>query len=182
MFVLMLASQADEPDHPETQVAYDRIPREPASAVGVAFLLLCLITGTVIGGRSSLPVTEGTISKWQVLEKLSKKLESNIIELDPTFVFPVIESDGNSIQFSEEGTFVVSSDSEKLYLDESILPTNTQMVGWSLVNDFPISLELAGVILLMAMFGAAILARRAIDLTEQRKNLLLDNDESGGQS
>ena len=74
-------------------------------------------------------------------------------------------------------------------LPDHLLPRNTQQVGWSLVNDFPVSLELAGVILLMAMFGAAILARRAIELGEQEKrNLLLgsesesEGDNSGVQS
>ena len=58
-------------------------------------------------------------------------------------------------------------------LPDSMLPRNTQQVGWSLVNDFPVSLELAGVILLMAMFGAAIIARRAIELGEQEKRRVL---------
>ena len=34
------------------------------------------------------------------------------------------------------------------------------------MSDFPVSLELAGVILLMAMFGAVVLARRQIELGE----------------
>ena len=42
-------------------------------------------------------------------------------------------------------------------------------VGIGLVKRFPVSLELAGVILLMAMFGAVILARRQIELTEDEK-------------
>ena len=62
-------------------------------------------------------------------------------------------------------------------LDSSVLPTNTQSVGWSLVNDFPVSLELAGVILLMAMLGAAVLARRAIELGEREKRAALLSSE-----
>ena len=46
------------------------------------------------------------------------------------------------------------------------LPTNTQEVGWELVAGFPVGLEIAGVILLMAMFGAVVLARRQIELGE----------------
>jgi hypothetical protein len=56
------------------------------------------------------------------------------------------------------------------------------MVGWSLVNDFPVTIELAGVILLMAMFGAAVLARRAIELTEKEKRKVIlghDSEEVG---
>ena len=56
-----------------------------------------------------------------------------------------------------------------MQLTDDMLPQNTQQVGWSLVNDYPVSLELAGVILLMAMFGAAVLARRSIELTDLEK-------------
>ena len=33
MFVLMLAQQAPDPEHPSAQPAYDRLPREPMAAV-----------------------------------------------------------------------------------------------------------------------------------------------------
>ncbi|MFK7958995.1 MAG: NADH-quinone oxidoreductase subunit J [Phycisphaerales bacterium] len=48
-------------------------------------------------------------------------------------------------------------------------PDNIQSVGLALITEFPASLEIAGVILLMAMFGAVILARRQIELTEDEK-------------
>ena len=53
----------------------------------------------------------------------------------------------------------------ELVADEH-LPNNVQRVGIALVADFPASLELAGIILLMAMFGAVVLARRQIELGE----------------
>ena len=46
---------------------------------------------------------------------------------------------------------------------------NVQMVGLDLVAKYPASLELAGVILLMAMFGAVVLARRQIELGEDER-------------
>ena len=73
--------------------------------------------------------------------------------------------------------YVVSSEGIRLDLNASMVPTNTQSVGWSLVNDFPVSLELAGVILLMAMLGAAVLARKAIDLSEREKHIALTKNE-----
>jgi hypothetical protein len=63
-----------------------------------------------------------------------------------------------------------------------MLPRNTQQVGWTLVNDYPVSLELAGVILLMAMFGAAVLARRAIELTDREKRAVLTAHDSTSSS
>jgi hypothetical protein len=82
---------------------------------------------------------------------------------------PVASDQGNLIRHDGDGAFIISSDGVRLLLDPELLPQNTQQVGWSLVNDYPVSLELAGVILLMAMFGAAVLARRSIELTDQEK-------------
>mgnify|MGYP007048891253 CR=1 FL=1 len=61
---------------------------------------------------------------------------------------------------------VVDGAPRTVELPIAALPTNTQLVGWALVAVFPVSLEIAGVILLMAMFGAVVLARRQIDLSE----------------
>ncbi len=184
MFVLMLSNQADNPEHPETQALYDRVPREPAAAVGVGFLLLCLITGTVVSGTSSLPTQGDQQSQWSTLENLPKQFESSVMEIDATFAWPPIaSSQGKMIRHDGDESYVVSSEGTKLQLPVSILPRNTQQVGWSLVNDFPVSLELAGVILLMAMFGAAVLARRAIELgNQQKRKLFVESDKAEDQS
>jgi NADH-quinone oxidoreductase subunit J len=185
MFVLMLANQADTPDEPYTQALYDRLPREPAVAVVVGFLLLCLITGTVTNGTSSLDNEIDGNSQWLVLEKLTKQFETSVHEIAPDFPWPPVVENNQMIRFNEEGAFITSSDGSTLVLDESMLPTNTQMVGWSLVNDFPVTIELAGVILLMAMFGAAVLARRAIELSDKDKRLAIlgtDSEDVGGES
>ena len=171
MFVLMLSNQ--DLDANRSQANYDRVPREPAAAVSVGFLLLCLITGTVISGTSTLSMQGNEFSKWSTLEKLPKQFERSVLEFDPSFAWPPIASaEGNNIRFNGSDSFIVSSDGTTLILPIELLPRNTQQVGWSLVNDFPVSLELAGVILLMAMFGAAILARRAIALGEQEKRAM----------
>jgi hypothetical protein len=58
-----------------------------------------------------------------------------------------------------------------------------------LVASFPISLELAGVILLMAMYGAVVLARRQIELGEDERReaaglrpLSVDDRETSGSA
>ena len=185
MFVLMLANQAENPEEPLSQSTYDSIPREPAAAVAVGFLLLCLISGTVIGGTAELDTTENVDQHWTVLEKLPKQFETNVTNIAPDFAWPPVTEDGNTIRHDANGPYIVSVDGVVLYLDASSLPTNTQLVGWSLVNDFPVTIELAGVILLMAMFGAAVLARRAIELTERdkRKAILgFDTEDTGGDA
>ena len=187
MFVLMLSNQADNPDQPETQAAYDQIPKDPAAAVGVGFFLLCLVTGTVIGGTESMPHPRSPNHQWTTFEQLEKQFEATVMELDPTFAWPPqLHVSGSAIQFDDDVVFIVSSENgEVLVLSEEVLPTNTQYVGWSLIADFPVNLELAGVILLMAMFGAAVLARRAIELGEQEKRTAILGDDvapEGGDS
>jgi len=46
--------------------------------------------------------------------------------------------------------------------------TNTEALGFNLLHDHPGAIEIAGVILLMAMLGATVLARRRIEVGEQQ--------------
>jgi NADH-quinone oxidoreductase subunit J len=112
LFVLMLAHQAPQPGAEFGQPEYDRVPREPAAAATVGFVMLALLSDVIINGTAGLPT--------------------------PT-------------AHSEEAV------------------DNIERVGRALVADFPVSLELAGVILTMAMFGAVVLAQRQIELGEQEK-------------
>jgi hypothetical protein len=50
-----------------------------------------------------------------------------------------------------------------------MLPDNSRQVGVDLVSKFPAGLEIAGVVLLMALFGAVILARKQIELGEDER-------------
>jgi len=183
MFVLMLANQADNPDELRTDSVFDQLPREPASAVAVGFLMLCLVTGSVMSGSSSLPQPNNANAQWTTLEHLPKQFEASVEALDPSFHWPPVASDeGPLIRHDGDGAFIISGEGVRLQLNTDMLPRNTQQVGWTLVNDYPVSLELAGVILLMAMFGAAVLARRAIELTDREKRAVLTAHDSTSSS
>jgi hypothetical protein len=54
-------------------------------------------------------------------------------------------------------------------LPGSAAPVNSVALGHALVAQFPVSLELAGVILLMALFGAVVLARRQMQMAEDER-------------
>ncbi|MEM9083239.1 MAG: NADH-quinone oxidoreductase subunit J, partial [Planctomycetota bacterium] len=54
-------------------------------------------------------------------------------------------------------------------LPDRLIVENSEGIGFALIADHPIALELAGVILLMAMLGAVVLARKQIELTEAEK-------------
>ena len=112
----------------------------------------------------------------------------------PAAEFSIERIDGRAIRFDGTHASVdvkIADESRNLVLPVSAMPTNAQLVGWSLVATFPVSLEVAGVILLMAMFGAVVLARRQIDLGEDELRVaagmtpLLEEEESefaGGSS
>ena len=76
-----------------------------------------------------------------------------------------VDTDGGAVAYHRGADGRV----EAVPLPAEARPENVQRVGLALIAKFPVSLELAGVILLMAMFGAVILARRQIELTEDEK-------------
>jgi len=188
MFVLMLAQQAATPDNINEQPAYDRIPREPASAVVVGFIMLALLTSMIYG--SFTPEGEGLLPPrisaqnaqregWLALDTLPRRRDTVVGNLVP---------EGSEIRLNEQSQAIYESDSGGFFVDvkqpgqnewtpvelpEDAVPQNIQRVGLALVADFPVSLELAGVILLMAMFGAVVLARRQIELGEMELHALV---------
>ena len=52
---------------------------------------------------------------------------------------------------------------------ESLEATNLDRLGWNLLHAHPMTIEIAGVILLMAMLGATVLARKHVELEDSRK-------------
>jgi NADH-quinone oxidoreductase subunit J len=65
-------------------------------------------------------------------------------------------------------------------LPDRLEATNIDRVGWALIARHPMALELAGVILLMAMLGAVVLARKQIELSEAEKVQQARTLASGG--
>jgi hypothetical protein len=47
--------------------------------------------------------------------------------------------------------------------------TNSEMLGFNLLRDHPGTIEIAGVILLMAMLGAVVLSRKQVQLDDEAK-------------
>jgi NADH-quinone oxidoreductase subunit J len=175
MFVLMLAQQAESPTDAAGQPEYDRVPREPATAAVVGFILMALLTTMIFEGAR--PVHEGgvpdapsprqaALRELALLEQLPRELQARVDELQPGAV--VVEPD---VRIRDDRAFVLVQSPEadapvELELPLSAVPPNIHQVGVALVAKFPVSLELAGIILLLAMFGAAVLARRQMELGE----------------
>jgi len=193
MFVLMLAQQASDADHDSEIPIYDRMAREPGAAVIVGLILAgTLISATTVGMQDlPPPVVDARQDQMhgELLEHLPKRLKAAVLEASPDFNWPpAVDDDGHMIQWDMHGPYVESraegSASEIVRIDPESMPTNTQHVGWALVASFPASLEIAGVILLLAMFGAVVLARRQIEHGEDelRRSVGLDPIHPGEDS
>ncbi len=178
LFVLMLARQVESPGEQMTQPEYDRLPREPAAAVVVGFMLLAVLGDMVLGGVGELPPPpsehQQRLAAVERLNMLPDRVETAVrAELGrQTEAFVLVDGDGRRVHLAGETAYVNVDGPggiQQVTLPDDALPENIEVVGLALISDFPVSLELAGVILLMAMFGAVVLAQRQIERSDQEK-------------
>ncbi len=190
LFVIMLAQEATGT---AGEALYDRLPREPIAALIVGFVLLASIGDALLvvdGGIKPDPAAtpaKALTHRWSVLAGMPKELDAVVAGINPDATL-VRSEDMPTIKVDPAGAarvdVLIDDKPATLELPESALPTNSQVVGWALVAEFPVSLEVAGVILLMAMFGAVVLARRQIDLSEDERRVaaglppLLEDEDS----
>ncbi len=182
LFVLMLAQQTPETDDHGGQPEYDRVPREPAAAVVVGFVLFALLGDMIFSpdGIADLPAPpsqqQARVGAWQQLDALPDRLASAVRrELGQSTDIEIVPDQfGSAVRIEEGDAYVLvrtaeSPEPQTVELPDDAMPQNIEQVGLALIAKFPVSLELAGVILLMAMFGAVVLAQRQIELSEQEK-------------
>jgi NADH-quinone oxidoreductase subunit J len=218
LFVLMLARPSPT-DSSEGPFDYDALPREPVAACVVGFVLLATVSGAVVRDADSIrgvlesPAvrTAASVEAFEDLESMPKLLDSMARDRFPGSlgVASVEVADGSTrrlrirevVEQDAQGveTSMVVAEADVLFpdgepsapwtLSVDDLPGNTRLVGMKLVASFPISLELAGVILLMAMYGAVVLARRQIELGEDERReaaglrpLSVDDRETSGSA
>lgn len=197
LFVLMLAQQSPADIGSADAVDYDRIAREPAGAVLAGFVLIAVLGGSIFSVNET--ATDSTLNQnravrqgWRDLAIMPKLLLEQARRTDPSVTAVVARTDGQMIaaQSDHSGIISVERADQKtptdLTLAPSLLPDNTARVGMALVTRFPVSLELAGVILLMAMLGAVVLARKQTDIAEDERRSLAGMgkvmDDSSGRA
>ncbi len=171
MFVLMLAQQAPTAHSGPVTPEYDRLPREPGLAAMVGFMMLALFTHMIVEGGPTIspPVTlaQANQDSWLKLKQLPGNAQRIVDEVEPG---AKLAPDWN-LHFQGEAVWVDvvakgATQPSEMKLPAEAMPSNVQLVGLDLVSKFPVSLELAGIILLLAMFGAVVLARKQIELGE----------------
>ncbi len=179
MFVLMLSQQASDASHTGEIPKYDRSPRDPIAAVVVAAIVMATVVSATFTGLGDLPTAAGVQERVQADAALLRSLPAQVqrqadrvgVSLSASDLADGIGIDGDQIRYQ-------GVDSEGAAVTVPLTPpANTSHVGWLLVASFPASLELAGVILLMAMFGAVVLARREMEHAEAELARAAGQDE-----
>ncbi|MBL1216479.1 MAG: hypothetical protein D8M59_03190 [Planctomycetes bacterium] len=173
LFVIMFAQQAAEEGQEANESApYDLSAREPVAAVAAGFIMLAALLGLMYRGTGQLDSSS----------VMNAQAAARMVESDPAFALLVQKAeralaDQGTLEPGETVAWIESNDREAWLTREDsasaesgagrlvTLPgdfqiDNVERLGLSLMSEFPASLEVAGVILLMAMLGAVVLSRK----------------------
>jgi len=180
MFVLMLAHQSPEDEIGRIGAEdYDRVPREPMVAVLLGFFLVAALGSviervpTLTREAAAIGPREAAFERAEALQRMPQQLLAQA-RLQDAEAVALAADDRGRVSFMQGETLQVrirtnAGEIRVVTVDPAASVDNVQLVGLDLVARYPASLELAGVILLMAMFGAVVLARRQIELGEDER-------------
>lgn len=177
LFVIMLATQAPTGTQRDLIDDTDAVAREPVVGAIIGFVLMGMISTLLFDGVGSLR-TPDRFDPDAVLADLPRKADRVLREADLIEPYEQVLriQPGRAALDTEARTIVIyneRSDSTRTLgpdrWPDDLRATNLDRLGWNLLNDHPMTIEIAGVILLMAMLGATVLARRHIESEEELK-------------
>ena len=189
LFVIMLATQAPTGDGDDDLTDVDAVAREPMLAATIGFVMIGLITAAMFGGIGELsaPSMTQAQAKNSVLAYLPKKVDKILdreglledgwrVSRDQHTGQAMIDVDARTIEIELLGqdphghdTVLATKTLTSEDWPEALAADNLDRLGFNLLNDHPIMIEVAGMILLMAMLGATVLARKHIELEDALK-------------
>lgn len=169
LFVIMLAQEAPDDQHADMLAEYDANAREPIAAVTAGFLLLAALLGVMYHGTAAMDADHAHASHDDGHAVVTPAFPAELAILTGRVENALREAeliDDNEAVTSVEpvtGTAIVritgTDEGRTVSIPETLVVENVDQVGTSLMAEFPVSLEVAGVILLLAMLGAVVLAR-----------------------
>ncbi len=186
LFVIMLATQAPTEEEIGVLSEYDLTSREPALATLAGFVLLAVLTTMLFRGSMELQPA-GTGRGDALLAQLPGRIEAELRTaglMEPGESL-AREADGSlKIDMAHREVWLTANgvDSWPVHLPDSLSAANVELVGFNLLQDHPGSIEIAGVILLMAMLGAVVLARRKVQAEEEEKLAQAQAFSAGGEA
>jgi NADH-quinone oxidoreductase subunit J len=137
VFVIMLATQSVEPGNEESAPGYDRIARQPAAAVATGFLLLAVLLTVTFRPIEPISQRKAMSDAATISMQLSDRRVNHLVE-KAAVEDPALLADASRVE-------------------------NVERIGLDLFEKHPLGLELAGVILLVSLVGAVVIARKRIE-------------------
>lgn len=157
LFVIMLAYNESEETARAFRDGVDSEAREPVAASCVGFLLLAVLTSLFADSLHEVPRDLAERQSPPAVSALVGKVETSLRQAD-------LLDEGQRVLSVDAaaGTAIVGTPQtpRTVELPEQMAIENIEYVGWDLLAEFPVSLELAGIILLLAMIGAVVLVRQ----------------------
>lgn len=186
LFVIMLATESPTAEQVEALSEYDRYSREPVVATVTGFILVAGLT-TMIGLGTTKMAPAGSYAAADRLAMLPGKVERSLVESgameagrdrlarnSATGEYLIAVDDGRVTSVTVEygsgspaARRVLTPESSNWPKDLTL--SNVEGVGFALLADHPGGIEIAGVVLMMAMLGAVVLARKKVEMDEQAK-------------
>ncbi len=190
LFVIMMATQSPSEEEVDVLAEYDLQAREPLAAVFAGFLILGALSVMIFTGASKLPgeadIRAQAPHPDHMLQLLPRRVERvlqdeglisgrerivrearGVLSLDPeartAVVARTVDLDGDPA-----GGFIPGSERE-VVLPDHLRARNVESLAYDFLNRHPMTIEIAGVVLLMAMLGAVVLSRRQVDIDDERK-------------
>ncbi|MEO1008126.1 MAG: NADH-quinone oxidoreductase subunit J [Planctomycetota bacterium] len=168
VFVIMLATQQPTEDDLDALAEYDAVGRGPLTATIASFALLAALTTMLFRGIDELP-EPSAVDQIAVLDRIPGRVE-RVLEREE-----LIQSGDRVLSVAavagEPRAIVETSGggTRQVALPADLAPYNSEALGFNLLADYPGTIEIAGVLLLMAMVGAVVLARKFAQIDEEEK-------------
>lgn len=189
MFVIMLATLPQSASAPETAPDYDRSAREPLMAVLMGFVLLAILSAVIFGEgeAQALPRSYPALSAAEAAQTIRRKFEgpARLRRLETALrntpsgegkddrligeqehVYDVTTvTEGGRLHLAADVRTAIGTRGRLVRLDPAIIGQfvgNIDRIGLNLFTEHALGIELAGVILLLSMVGAIVIARRRI--------------------
>jgi NADH-quinone oxidoreductase subunit J len=170
LFVIMLATQAPSEDHLESLADYDTQARAPFVAAVTGFVLLAALTTMLFRGVGDLPIPAAPHPD-ALLAQMPNKASPDKVMLALKRRGELREGDQFAGLDPLAGTVTLQTldGYRTVAIPPEIKVGNVESIGFDLLNEHPGSIEIAGVILLMAMLGATVLSRKQVEFEEEAK-------------
>ncbi len=190
MFVIMLATEPRASDDEDELPDYEQYAHEPLWAVAAAFVLLAVLLSFMFQPMEPNPLARGA-SDAEVAELLDRQAGIGVLVVAPEVVTAVIPIEADPAPATTARDAIATPDAAlvvsgavALPLDADTAPgldgpetrtiaeapaavTNLQRVGLDLFQANPLAVELAGVILLLSLIGAVVIANTNVPREDQ---------------